>query len=277
MRKLIIGVLVVAGLAVVTDFGAAAYSEYRVSRALRVGADLSADPEVTINGFPFLGQALDGRYQSVGLRAQVVRPDIPGQIYVDAALTGVHLSFGDLTDGNVRRVPVERLEARMVLEPIELGRLFNIPDLQVHSRPADKSDGTGGSGGSGMTTADGLVLTGTLPVAGTRPSTGTRLGANGTPLTGDKVSVQADLKLEGDQVTITATGFYRGTSPDLTTTVEVPEADRPAVLARFSRTIDTKELPFGITPTKVFARGGQIQVEGKGENVTIDLDRLRRP
>ena len=49
------------------------------------------------------------------------------------------------------------------------------------------------------------------------------------------------------------------------------------MLARFSRTIDTKELPFGITPTKVFALGGQIQVEGKGENVTIDLDRLQRP
>ncbi|MET8652998.1 MULTISPECIES: LmeA family phospholipid-binding protein [Nocardia] len=272
MRKLIIGLLILAGLAVVIDFGAAAYSEYRVSRALRVGADLSADPEVTIHGFPFFGQALDGRYQSVGIRAQAVRPDIPGQIYVEANLTGVRLPFRDLSDGKVRRVPVEKLDARMVIEPVELGRLFNIPDLQVHSRPADKSDGTGGSGGSGMTTnADGLILTGTLP------GTGSREGGNGAQLAGDKVSVQAELKLVGDQVEITATGFYRGTGPDLPTGVEIPEAERPAVLARFSRTIDTKELPFGITPTKVFALGGQIQVEGKGENVTIDLDRLQRP
>lgn len=273
MRKLIIGLLILAGTAVVIDFGAAAYSEYRVSRALRVGADLSADPEVTIHGFPFLGQALEGRYQSVGIRAQVVRPDISGQIYVEANLTGVRLPFRDLSDGNVRRVPVEKLDARMVIEPVELGRMFNIPDLQVHSRPADKSDGTGGSGGSGMTTtSDGLILTGTLPGTVTRP------GGNGAQLSGDKVSVQAELRLVGTQVEITATGFYRGTGPDLpTSTMEVPEVDRPAVLAMFSRIIDTKELPFGIQPTKVFALGGQIQVEGKGENVTIDLDRLQRP
>ncbi|WP_054816522.1 LmeA family phospholipid-binding protein [Nocardia arizonensis] len=272
MRKLIIGLLVLAGLAVVIDFGAAAYSEYRVSRALRVGADLSADPEVTIHGFPFLSQALDSRYQSVGIRAQVVRPDISGQIYVEANMTGVRLPFGDLSEGNVRRVPVEKLDARMVIEPVELGRLFDIPDLQVHSRPADKSDGTGGSGGSGMTTADGLILTGTLPGLVTKP------GGNNARLSGDRVSVQAELRLVGDQVEITATGFYRGAGPELPpSTAEVPEADRPAVLAMFSRIIDTKELPFGIKPTKVFALGGQIHVEGKGENVTIDLDRLQRP
>ncbi|MBF6150415.1 DUF2993 domain-containing protein, partial [Nocardia nova] len=49
MRKLIIGLLCLAGFAVVVDFSTAAYSEYRVSRALRDGADLTADPEVTIH------------------------------------------------------------------------------------------------------------------------------------------------------------------------------------------------------------------------------------
>ncbi|MCP2279895.1 Protein of unknown function [Nocardia amikacinitolerans] len=270
MRKLIIGLLCLAGLAVVVDFGAAAYSEYRVSRTLREGADLSADPEVTIHGFPFLGQALDGRYQSMVIRAAVVRPDIPGEISVDATLTGVHTSMSDLADGNVRKVPVEKVQAAMRIEPVELGRLFNIPDLQVHSRPADKSDGTGGSGGTGMTTEGALVLTGTLPGSTAQPG---KSGAQN----GDKVAVQAELTLDGDQVKIVATGFYRSSDTDLTTTAVVPEADRPAVLARFTRTIDTKDLPFGVRPTKVFALGGQILVEGKGENVTIDLDRLQRP
>ncbi|MEV6431460.1 LmeA family phospholipid-binding protein [Nocardia sp. NPDC051463] len=271
MRKLIIGLLVLAGLAVVIDFGAAAYSEYRVSRALREGADLIADPEVTIHGFPFFGQALQSRFQNVDIRARIVRPDIPGEVSAEATLTGVHLPLGDLVDSSVRRVPVERVEGRMRLEPTELGRLFKIPDLQVHSRPADKSDGTGGSGGSGMTTGGALVLTGTLP--------GTPLASTvpGAPLGGDKVSVQADLLLDGDQVRIVATGFYRGTGTELISTAVVPEADRPAVLELFTRTIDTKELPFGLRPTKVSAQGGQIVVEGKGENVTIDLDRLQRP
>ncbi|WP_433196149.1 LmeA family phospholipid-binding protein [Nocardia sp. CA-107356] len=268
MRKLIIGLLCLAGLAVVIDFGVAAYSEYRVSRALRVGADLSADPDVIIYGFPFLTQAFGGRYQSVEVRAHVMRPDIPGEISVGAMLTGAHLSVGDLTDGNVRAVPVDRVEGSMWLEPTELGRLFKIPDLQVHSAPGNKSDGTGGSGGSGMTTGGQLLLTGTMP--GKTPS------KPGAPLGNDNVSVTADLRVDGDQVKIIATGIYHGTG-DATTTAVVTDAERPKVLEQFTRTIDTNELPFGLRPTNVFAMGGQIVVEGKAENVTIDLDRLRRP
>ncbi|WP_330252013.1 LmeA family phospholipid-binding protein [Nocardia sp. NBC_00565] len=268
MRKLIIVLLCLAGLAVVIDFGVAAYSEYRVSRALRVGADLSADPEVTIHGFPFLTQALDGRYQNVDVRAHIMRPDIPGEVSVEATLTGAHLSLSDLSDGNVRTVPVDRAEGRMRLEPTELGKLFKIPDLQVHSAPGNKSDGTGGSGGSGMTTGGQLLLTGTMP--GKTPS------KPGAPLGGDNVSVTADLTIDGDQVKIVATSIYRGTGTDTTTAV-VSEAERPMVLEQFTRTIDTKELPFGLRPTKVYAMGGQIVVEGKSENVTIDLDRLQRP
>ncbi|MEV6340096.1 LmeA family phospholipid-binding protein [Nocardia vinacea] len=268
MRKLIIGLLCLAVLAVVIDFGAAAYSEYRVSRALRVGADLTADPDVVIYGFPFLTQALDGRYQTVDIRARVMRPDIPGEISVGATLTGAHLSLGDLTDGNVRAVPVDRVEGQMRLEPTELGRLFKIPDLQVHSAPGNKSDGTGGSGGSGMTTGGQLLLTGTMP--GKTPS------KPGAPLGGDNVSVTADLVVDGDQVKIVATSIYRGTG-DATTTAVVTDTERPKVLEQFTRTIDTNELPFGLRPTKVSAQGGQIVIEAKAENVTIDLDRLRRP
>ncbi|MFE3546028.1 LmeA family phospholipid-binding protein [Nocardia sp. NPDC059177] len=280
MRKLIIGLLCLAGLAVVIDFGAAAYTEYDVSRQLRAGAELSADPEVTFHGFPFAAQAMRGRFDEVTIRARSMRPDIPGEIGIEATLEGLHVPLGRLLDGAARNVQVDRVEARMRIEPTELGRLFGIPDLQVHTRPADKSDGTGGSGGSGMTTAGALVLTGTLAVA----PNGRVLAAGVVPSstsTRVPVQVQADLLLDGDQVRIQATGFYRDTSgpADTTTTTksEIPEADKAAVLERFSRTIDTKELPFGVAPTEVSALGGQIVVEGIGRNVTIDLDRLQQP
>ncbi|WP_336086441.1 LmeA family phospholipid-binding protein [Nocardia sp. SSK8] len=279
MRKLIIGLLCLAGLAVVIDFGAAAYTEYDVSRQLRAGAELSADPEVTFHGFPFAAQAMSGRYDEVTIRARSMRPDIPGEIGMEATLSGLHAPIGQLLDGAARNVQVDRVDARMRIEPTELGRLFGIPDLQVHTRPADKSDGTGGSGGSGMTTAGALVLTGTLATAPNGRVLGTGVVPSSTS-TRVPVQVQADLLLDGDQVRIQATGFYRDTSgpTDTTTTTknEIPEADQAAVLERFSRTIDTKELPFGVTPTEVSALGGQIVVEGIGRNVTIDLDRLQR-
>ncbi|MFE6863048.1 LmeA family phospholipid-binding protein [Nocardia sp. NPDC057668] len=278
-RRVIIGLLCLAGLAVVLDFGMAAYSEYRVSRLLREGSDLGADPEVTFHGFPFVLQAMNGEFQNVDIRARAVRPDIPGEIRVEANLRGVHLPFGDLTDGNVSKVPVDLVEARMRVEPNELGRLFKIPDLQVFGPPADKSDGLGGSGGSGMTNDGVIILTGTLPLDSAPESPG--------PLTvstrsKEAVSVLATLRLVGDQIQITATDIYRGTENTVLSGADtsprvISEADKPRVLAMFTRTIDTRDLPFGIVPTKVEAIGGQIVVEGKGDDVTVDLDRLQQP
>ncbi|MFI9406218.1 DUF2993 domain-containing protein [Nocardia sp. NPDC052316] len=264
MRKLIIGLLILAGLAVVTDFSVAAYSEYRVSRALRKGADLPADPAVAIRGVSFLAQALDGRYDNVWIRAGGNQPHTPGEYEFEATLTGVRLPLGELVDGSLRNVPVERVESSLRIGPTELGRLFNIPDLQVKGPPADKSDGTGGSGGSGMTATDGvLCLTGSLP--------------DGTDkqFAGKKVAVRAELVVDGGEVKITATG----SCPAETDTIPLallPQPDQPAVLARFTRTIDIKELPFGVQPAKVRADGGWIVAEGKGVNVTIDLDRLQQ-
>ncbi|MFC4124524.1 LmeA family phospholipid-binding protein [Nocardia rhizosphaerae] len=281
MRKLIIGLLCLAGVAVVIDFGAAAYTEYHVSRQLRAGAELSADPEVTIKGFPFVAQAMSGRYDDVLIRARSNRPDIPGEIALEANLYGLHAPVGQLLDGTAGTMAVDRVEAQMAIEPIELGRLFGIPDLQVLGPPADKSDGTGGSGGSGLTTAGAHVLKGSLPVAadGRILPVGVTPGSTATKV---EVQVEADLLLDGDQIRIQATRFYTDRTattdtPASATKSEILDEDRPAVLERFSRTIDTKELPFGIAPTEVEAKGGQIIVYGIGRSMTIDLDQLQQP
>ncbi|GAB2715551.1 LmeA family phospholipid-binding protein [Nocardia thraciensis] len=273
-RKVVIGVLLVVALAVVVDFTAAAYSEYRVSRSLRAGGDLRADPEVTIHGFPYLAQALRGEYRNVVIRARADRPDIPGEIMVETTLNGVHLPMGDLIDGNMRSVPVDRVAGRMRIEPVELGRLFNIPDLQLTGPPADKSDGTGGSGGTGSTTQGAYILTGTIPVGADSTA------SDSTTTDSDKVSVavKVNLLLDGDQVRIIATDLYRDKSDTtISTTTTRADLDKVAVLARFTRTIDTRDLPFGVHPTKVEALGGNIIVEGEGENMTIDMDRFARP
>lgn len=258
VRKLIIGIVLLVGLVVVVDFGAAAYSEYRVSRALREGGDLRADPEVTIHGFPFVTQAVEGNYRNVEIRARGVREDLIGDTIIEATLNGVRIPTSDLIDGKVNSVPVDHVSGRMRIDATELGRLLGVPDLQVSAPPADKSDGTGGSGGSGMTTTGAVVLTGTVPIRGLNV----------------KVSVQAELLLEGNQVRIAANDFYAGpgSEPDITVT----DPDRPKVLGQFNRVIDT-QLPFGVLPTEVTAAGSQIVIEGAGDDVTINLDELQRP
>jgi hypothetical protein len=284
VRRIVGTIVLLTAVAVVADFTAAAYSEYRVSRSLRTGAQLSADPEVTIHGFPFLVQAVRGTYRTVDIRARAVRPDIPGEIVVEATLSRAHVPPGDLADVHLHSVPVDEVAGRMRIEPVELGRLFRIPDLSVQLKPTDKdksddgsanSDGSDGNGAGGS--ADGssdttskLILTGTI-LTGIEPRTTQR------------VSVQADLLLDGDQVRIVATDLYKEKEKDSATAtistpvVEGPLLDKSVVLSRFTRTIDTRDLPFGVHPNKVKTEYGGIVVEGKGEDVTIDMDRFARP
>lgn len=260
VRKLIIGLVCLVGLVVVVDFGAAAYSEFRVSRALREGGSLNADPEVTIHGFPFLTQAWNGKYDNVEIRAQQVEADMIGEVTIEASLKGVTVPASALLDGSVHTVPVDYLDGRMKIDATDLGKFLGIPDLQVSAPPASKSDGTGGSGGSGSTTDDGgIVLTGTVPVGPLQTT----------------VSVQADLVLRGEQLMIVATDFNFGPEGDAEFTVPAPL--RQQVLDRFTKTIDPQSLPFGIMPTEVYAQGSQIVIEGTGENLVINLDELQAP
>ncbi|WP_241385645.1 LmeA family phospholipid-binding protein [Rhodococcus sp. CH91] len=259
MRKLIFGLVVLLGLAVLADFGAAAWSEYRVSRALREGGVLESDPAVTIHGFPFLLQARDGHYENVEIVADNIRTDLLGDITVEANLVGAHAAAGELLEGSIRTVPVDLLYGRVMIDATELGQLYGIPDLQVSAPPANKSDGTGGSGGSGPTTAGGVVLTGTVPVG---PASAT-------------VSVQADLVLDGERVHIVASDLYFG--PEGSADFSVPEILKPTVLGMFTTTIEPQDLPFGVRPTSVEARGSRIVIEGEARNTVIDLTQVRSP
>lgn len=259
VRKLILGLVVLLGLAVLADFGAAAWSEYRVSRALRQGGQLEADPAVTIHGFPFLLQARDGHYENVEIVADNIETDLLGNITIEANLVGAHAAAGELLDGTIRSVPVDLLYGRVMIEATELGQLYGIPDLQISAPPASKSDGTGGSGGSGPTTAGGVVLTGTVPVGPVEAT----------------VSVQADLVLDGDLIHIVASDLYFG--PEGRADYTVPDPLKPAVLGLFTTTIEVQDVPFGIRPTSVEARGSRIVVEGEAVDTVIDLTEVRQP
>lgn len=252
VRKLIYGLVLLLGLAVLADFGAAAWAEYRVSRAVRDGGGLDSDPAVTINGFPFLKQALDGRYDHVEITATKVDTELLDDITIEATLLGAHAPASQLLDGSLRAIPVDELRGRVMIDATELGQLFGIPDLQVSAPPADKSDGTGGSGGSGPVTAGGVVLTGTVPVG---------------PIS-TRVSVQADLVLDDARVHVVASDLYIGPEgADFT----VPDVLKPHVLSLFTATIDSQSLPFGVLPTTVEAQGSRIVIEGEARDVTIDL------
>ena len=115
MRRAVIVVLVILGLLVVADRVAVATAEHVVAGRIQTDQGLSERPDVTIHGFPFLTQALAGRYDRVTLHVQGLRDrTVPVQkLTVD--LHGVHVPLGAVTSGHLSRVPVDRAAATILL------------------------------------------------------------------------------------------------------------------------------------------------------------------
>ena len=260
VRKLLIGLIsaaaAVAIAAVGVDFGAAIYTEYRLARAIRSEAQLSFDPWVGIIGFPFISQARDRHYDQIEIRANGVDHAVVGKASFEATLYSVDVPEDSwLIDANTR-LPVGKVESRIIIDSTHLGRFMGITDLLVEAPTRETNNATGGTTESGISSNKGLVFTGTPKAADYNK----------------KVSVAVDLSIAGpDQTTLvfTATGVLTGAG---TADQQVPDDKTAAVLAAFTTTLPGQKLPFGIAPTSEGARGSDVIIEGIAEGVTITLN-----
>lgn len=244
MRKLLAALVVLVGLALVADAGSAAYAEYRVSRELRSSLSLAADPDVRINGFPFLTQAAAGVYRSVDVRASAVPVSGFGEVTVEATLRGVRVPAAQVIAGSVSTVVADSVDARVRVGATDLGRYLGVPDLDVSEPPAV-------AGASTTAPRTTVVLTGTVDLLGLKK----------------RVSVDATLSLTtAGAVAITATRLDLRAGGG---TSSLTESVLSGLLARLSVTIDPSAVPFGIVPTAVRAEGSEIVVEGTGTGVTV--------
>ena len=263
VRKLLIGVLatvtaVVVG-AVGADFGAAIYAEYRLARSVRSAANLGWDPYAGILGFPFITQAMRHHYNEVEIRAQGVEHPVVGKVSLEATLHSIDIADTSWLIGPEAKLPVGKVESRIIIDSTHVGRFIGIPDLLVETPLREANDATGGTTESGISSNKGLVFTGTPKKAGYDK----------------RVSIAVDLSIAGpDQTTLnlTATGVLTGAG---TADQPVPEDKTPAVLAAFTTTMPGQKLPFGVTPTSEGARGSDIIIEGITEGVTVALDEFK--
>jgi hypothetical protein len=263
VRKLLIGLatslVAVLVIAVVVDFGAAVYAEYRLSRSVRAANHLSWDPSAIILGFPFAAQAMRQHYDEVEIKANDVEHPLVGRAALEATMHSV-----DLTDDSwlIRPdavLPVGQLESRIIIDSRHLGQYLGIKDLMVEAPSPDTNGIPGDTTESGISDSHGLVFTGTPTVAGlTKP-----------------VSISVDLSMTGaDRTTLvfTPTGVLTGPG---TAEQAVPEENKVAVLAAFTAQLPGQRLPFGLAPTSQGARGSDVIIEGIAQGVTIRLDGFR--
>ena len=122
MKKLVVGLVVVLGLLVVVDRVGARLAAQAIAGQVQAASALTSEPDVDITGFPFLTQAVAGRYD----RVEVTAREVPaGQLTLDrldATLSGVQVSLGEALSGSVQRVPVEEVRARALVGYDDLAR-----------------------------------------------------------------------------------------------------------------------------------------------------------
>lgn len=256
VRKLIIAMLVIVALLVTADFGAAAFAEHTVATQIRQQLALRSDPSVRINGFPFLTQALAGHYSAIDVQATGVSVEPLHDLDVEATLHDVDAPLAEVTSGDMHSIRAARVDGRVRIKDTDLGRAVGIEDLRIQ-QPSDQE------------------ITELLP-AGTP--------AAGAPH-GDRAAVRmvATTDLLGQRTEIVGIGLIQLTGGVVRITVRdvrlaqdgggsvaLPRAVRQTLLNTLSTEVKPGELPFAVTPTRVWVETGSVIIEGTASNVSLN-------
>ena len=115
MKVLAVLVLLLVGLALLLDRVAVGVAEGRVARQLVERGGLAGEPDVDIRGFPFLTQAFGGEYDDVRISLTAEELGRPEGTEADIVLRGVSLPLSTVLSGEVREVPVDRIDGTATL------------------------------------------------------------------------------------------------------------------------------------------------------------------
>jgi hypothetical protein len=115
VKGLLVTVVSLAICAVAADRVSLALTERAVAAQLQTSGGLSARPDVSIRGVPFLTQAFAGTYDDVHVSAAEVTAGGGRLSKLDVTLRGVHVPLSAALSGSVDAVPVDGLRATVLL------------------------------------------------------------------------------------------------------------------------------------------------------------------
>jgi len=108
MRKLLIGVIILAVLLVAADRIAVAVAENQISDRLTSAYGLAGKPGVTITGFPFFTQVVAGDYRQIDVSASQVPAGGAVLHQLNVRLTGVHATVSQVLGNGSSMVTADR-------------------------------------------------------------------------------------------------------------------------------------------------------------------------
>ena len=148
MKGLLTTLVVLVVLAVAADRIALVVAQRAVAAQLQSSGSLSTRPAVSVRGIPFLTQAFSGRYDDVALSASEVTAGGGRISRLEATLRGVHVPLSAALSGSVSSVPVDRLQATVLISYADLAKQLRDRRLAVSAA------------------GDSLLVTGSVQVLG---------------------------------------------------------------------------------------------------------------
>ncbi|SDP83059.1 LmeA family phospholipid-binding protein [Lentzea jiangxiensis] len=252
-KFLVITVIVLGVLLVAADFALAAAGEYQIAQRMREKLQLSEDPSVRINGFPFTLQALRGDYQHVEIRAYGVpiRNEQQGvdlrDLDVEADLLHTRVELADLLAGNVSKATIDTVKGSVRIKALDLNRLANqvTPFDKLSIEPDNRA----------------AVPAPANPAA---------------PKTTAAIKLSGETNVAGKVVTLTAYGQIALVSGSIQINIddiELNDASLKQIVPQLRQAlaikIDPGTLPFGATPTAVEVESGSFKLSGEIADVPL--------
>lgn len=135
LKRLLIVLLVLLGLAALADRFVARVAGDAAGAQIRRALKTPDDAEVKFNGFPFVTQAVRGRFDSVEVTARDVPQDGLTVTRIESTFTGVRLKLGEALNGEVAGVPTDEAQATVRISYDDLNAwLRRRGDLTVTSQ-----------------------------------------------------------------------------------------------------------------------------------------------
>ena len=115
MKALLVVLGLLLGLLFVADRVLERWAEGYVADQLVEQGGLASAPEVDAKGFPFLTQAIAGRYDEAHISLTAEQLGQPAGTRADVVLRGVQVPLSGVISGAVEEIPVERIEGTATL------------------------------------------------------------------------------------------------------------------------------------------------------------------
>jgi hypothetical protein len=246
LRRVLAVLIVLVALALGVDYGAAALTESAVSREMRTQLNLADDPSVRINNFPFLTQAIAGRYKSVDVTADHVSVGPLRDVQVRTQLRDVTAPLSQLLSGS-RTVAVREAEGTVRIGAPDIERLLpGVDKLYIDGIDANGLEQAVEDG------ADPALLQ-------LEPATAARMGGTVEVLGQEQqVNVIAELQLAAGQAQIVPLDIRFGDED----AAPLPVAVQRTLSRLFTLRLDPGDLPLQVTPTRLVAGNNGLEISG---------------